>query len=123
MNEMKREQTARYFAERIDSYQTQARRLRADGREDEAVFSKVQANVCNIFNDVFAAAVKASGQDDQKLVQFFLTRLRQIPQNWHTALANAEQHGETQKAHIERVKLDAAAEIKAEFERIWEVST
>ena len=123
MNDMKRENTVSYFAERISQYKKLAHELTSDDRADEAVFAKVQMNVYDIFNTIFSVAVKTSGQDDQKIVQFFLTRIQQIPQSWHTALANAEQHGETEKAHIERIKLDVVAEIKKEFERIWEVST
>lgn len=123
MNDMKREITVNYFADRIAQYKKLGQELTSDDRADEAVFAKVQMNVYDIFNTIFSVAVKTSGQDDQKIVQFFLTRIQQIPQSWHTALANAEKHGETEKAHIERIKLDVVAEIQKEFERIWEVST
>lgn len=123
MNDMKRENTVSYFADRIAQYKKLAQELTSDDRADEAVFAKVQTNVYDIFNTIFSVAVKTSGQDDQKVVQSFLTRIQQIPQSWHTALANAEKHAETEKAHIERIKLDVVAEIQKEFERIWEVST
>ena len=123
MNDMKRENTVSYFADRIAQHKKLAQELTSDDRADEAVFAKVQMNVYDIFNTIFSVAVKTSGQDDQKIVQFFLLRIQQIPQSWRTALANAEQHGETEKAHIERIKLDVVAEIQKEFERIWEVST
>lgn len=123
MNDMKREKTVNYFANRIAQYKKLGQELTSDDRADEAVFAKVQMNVYDIFNTIFSVAVKTSGQDDQKIVQFFLTRIQQIPQSWHTALANAEKHGETEKAHIERIKLNVVAEIQKEFERIWEVST
>lgn len=123
MNDMKRENTVSYFADRIGQHRKMVQELTSDGRADEAVFAKVQMNVYDIFNTIFSVAVKTSGQDDQKIVQFFLLRIQQIPQSWRTALANAEQHGETEKAHIERIKLDVVAEIQKEFERIWEVST
>lgn len=123
MDDMKRENTVSYFTDRIAQYKELAQELTSDDRADEAVFAKVQMNVYDIFNTIFSVALKTSGQDDQKVVQFFLTRIQQIPQSWHTALANAEQHGETEKAHIERIKLDVVADIKTEFQRIWEVST
>lgn len=123
MNDMKRENTVSYFTDRIAQHRKLVQELTSDDRADEAVFAKVQMNVYDIFNTIFSVAVKTSGQDDQKVVQFFLLRIQQIPQSWRTALANAEQHGETEKAHIERIKLDVVAEIQKEFERIWEVST
>lgn len=123
MNDMKRENTVSYFADRIAQHRKLVQELTSDDRADEAVFAKVKMNVYDIFNTIFSVAVKTSGQDDQKIVQFFLLRIQQIPQSWRTALTNAEQHGETEKAHIERIKLDVVAEIQKEFERIWEVST
>lgn len=121
MNETKRNETISYFTEQIACYKAQAKALDADDRADEAVFAKVQKNVYDIFSTIFSVAVETAGQDDGKVVQFFLTRLQQIPQSWHTALANAQQHGEIQKAHIEQIKLDAVGRIQAEFERIWEM--
>ncbi len=120
MNEAKIEETVRYFSERIEQYKARTQALTADDRADEAVFARIQMNVYDIFGTIFSVAVKTNGQDDEKTVQFFLSKLQQIPQSWHTALANAEAHGETEKAHIERVKLDAVAEIRTEFTRIWE---
>ena len=123
MNEAKRNETIRFFADRMEYCKSIAQQLRSDDREDEAVFAKIQLNIYHIFNSVFSVAIETAGQDDEKVVQFFLIRLWQIPQSWHTALANAEQHGEVEKAHIERMKLDAVAEIKTAFARIWEVNT
>lgn len=122
MNETKRNETVRFFADRMENCRSIAQQLRSDDREDEAVFAKIQRNVYDIFSTIFSVAVKTAGQDDEKVVQFFLTRIQQIPQSWHTALANAEKHGETENAHIEQIKLDAVAEIQNEFERIWEVA-
>lgn len=121
MNEIKREKTVNYFADRIVQCRKNAQELALDDRADEAVFAKVQLNIYDIFNTVFSVAAQTSGQDDQKLVQFFLLRIHQIPQSWHIAQASAAQHGETEKAHIERIKLEAVAEIKREFAKIWEV--
>lgn len=122
MNKPKRNETVRFFADRMEHCKSIAQQLRSDDREDEAVFAKIQLNVYHIFNSVFSVAIETAGQDDEKVVQFFLIRLQQIPQSWHASLANAEQHDEMEKAHIERVKLDAVAEIQKEFERIWEVA-
>lgn len=121
MNEVKRKETIRYFAERMDNCKAIAQQLRGDDREDEAVFAKIRLNIYQIFNSVFSVALETAGQDDEKVVQFVLSRLQLIPQGWHAALANAQQHGETEKAHIEGIKLDVVAEIKTEFSKIWEV--
>lgn len=122
MNQQKREKTTRYFANQISDCKERARALSLDDRTDEAVFAKIETNVYEIFNSVFSVAVRTAQEDDQTLVQFFLTRIQQIPLNWQTALENAKQHGETEKVHVEQLKLDAVAAIKAEFEQIWEVN-
>ena len=123
MDELKRENTIHYFSDRVSHFRDLAHTLKQDDRADEAVFARVRMNVYDIFSAVFSAAVKTAGQDDEKAVQFFLKKIEQIPQSWRTALANAELHGETEKAHIERIKLEAAGEIQTEFKRLWEVST
>lgn len=122
MNETKRNETVRFFTDRIENCKSIAQQLRSDDREDEAVFARIQLNVYDIFNTIFSVAIKTAGQDDRKVVQFFLTRMQQIPQSWYTAQATAEQHDETERAHIEHIKLEVVAEIQKEFERIWEVT-
>ena len=120
MNEIKRKMTLDYFAGEIAACKAIAQKLSGDQREDEAVFAKIQGNVFDIFQSVFSAAVKIAGQDDEKVVQFFMTKLKKIPQNWRSAREKALQYGQDGKAHIEQVKLDAALRIEQEFLRIWE---
>lgn len=90
--------------------------LSADGRYDEAVFAKVRLNVYDIFRTVFSAAVNTAGED---AAAFFREKLQQIPANWVTALAAAEQHGHSEKAHIERLKLEIAGAVRAKFQELW----
>ncbi len=92
--------------------------LIADGRKSEAVFAKIEANVFEIFKTILAAGEKACGGDEAKLKQFFTERLEQIPANWRVALAQAEQHGDVEKAHIEKLKLNVVEQIKAEFAKL-----
>ena len=78
--------------------------LHAVGREDEAAFLQIRANVYGIFRTV-CTAVKG---DLAQLQQ----RLTSIPAAWEAALAEAETHGDVQRAHIERIKLETAAAIR-----------
>lgn len=121
MNEIKRNEMFGFFAERMNNCKSMMQQLQEDGRTDEAVFAKIRLNIYQIFNSVFSVAIDTCGQEDEKVVQFFLIRLQQIPQSWYTALSAAEQHGDEEKAHIERIKLDAIADIQKGFQRIWEV--
>ena len=121
MNQSKREQTHRYFQSAKAECQANIDALQADHRSDEAVFAKIRLNVFGIFHSVFSAGESVVGEDDSKLTAFFLERQALIPQSWKNALEKATQHGNTEAAHIENIKLDTVAQIGAVFCRIWEV--
>jgi len=105
-------QINRYFEERITACQTEAAALRQDNREDEAVFQKIRMNVFDIFRTVYNAGEKASGGDRGKQLLFLCKRLEEIPVSWQASLESAHSHGNSEKAHIEQIKLDAVAEIR-----------
>lgn len=89
--------------ERIAACQARCRALRADSRGDEARFEQIRANVYGIFRTVYSTL---KDKPDQ------LTRpLQDIPAAWEESLALAQSHGDAEKAHIERIKLDTAKEI------------
>lgn len=85
--------------------------LRADGRGDEANFEIVRANVYDIFHTVLDVAVRTGQGDARRERSFFESRLAQIPQPWRASLERALAHGDAEKAHIERIKLDVLEEI------------
>lgn len=90
--------------------------LQQEGRTDEAVFQRIRANVFELSQAVLGAACK---QGSDRAAAFFLQRMEQIPANWEAARARAAEHGDTVQQHLEQLKLDAAAEIRAAFQQIW----
>ena len=104
-----------YLEQRISELKARSLALSADNRQDESVFAKIEMNVCDAFIAVLNAAEKTGGGE-----KFFLDKLTQIPGSWRAALANAEAHGDGEKAHIERIKLAAADDIRAAFMRLTE---
>ena len=110
-----------YFAAQIGACAAEETRLNEQERKDEAVFAKIRGNVFDIFRTVYAAGVKAVGEE--QAAAFLREKLDTIPQNWRTALEQAEAHGETEKAHIERIKLKAVQEIRSAAEAIWREET
>lgn len=104
-----------YLEQRISELKARSLALSADGRQDESVFAKIEMNVYDAFTAVLNAAEKTGGGE-----KFFLDKLTQIPGSWRTALTKAEAHGDEGKAHIERIKLAAAEEIRAAFMRLTE---
>lgn len=89
----------------IAACQARCRDLRADSREDEARFEQIRANVYGVHRAVYATL---HNMPDLLSLQF-----RNIPAAWEASLAAAEQHGDAEKAHIERLKLSTAKEIQA----------
>ena len=101
-----------YFEERIAACQAAAAALNADNRSDEAVFEKIRMNVYDIFRTVYTAGEKISAGDGSKQLDFLRRRLEEIPASWRNALEAARGHGNSEKAHIEQLKLDVVAEIQ-----------
>ncbi|MBQ8831776.1 MAG: hypothetical protein IJ017_09265 [Oscillospiraceae bacterium] len=110
MNKVRKEFTA-FLEMSAARCKEQASALSEDGREDEAVFAKIKLNVYDIFKAVF----NTLGEGDK-----FLAKLSDIPVGWQVSLEKAEAHGDTGKAHIERIKLETAEEIKTRFQQILE---
>lgn len=108
-----------FFEERIAECSQRKQALLADGREDEATFEKIKENIYDVFRTVLAAGVNTCGEDEAKLSSFFAVRLQQIPTNWVTAQEKARAHQEEEKAYLEQIKLDAVADIRENFARIW----
>lgn len=100
-----------YLTEGFDESARRFALLRSESREDEAVFERIRGNVFDIFRSVAQAA---QTQADPR--GFFLEKLASIPAAWSASREQALTHGDEEKAHIEAVKLEAAAEIRAHME-------
>lgn len=87
--------------------------LRAEGRQDEAVFQQIRANVFSLSGPVLSASMT---QPDP--AETFLYRMTKIPAAWEEARQKAQSHGDSVQVHLETIKLDAAEEIRAAFRRI-----
>lgn len=109
-----------YFEKQIALCDQKEKSLRSDGYDDEANFEKVRANIFDVFRTVLSAGIKASKGDSCKTKQFFEEKLVQIPANWKTAFEMAKQHNDSDKMHIEQIKLDAVQEIKETLANIQE---
>lgn len=109
-----------FFDAQIAACAQSHRELLADGRGDEAVFEKVKSNIYDIFRTVLSVGTKTCANDPDALKSFFFLRLERIPADWVAAHEKAAAHGDTQKMHLEQLKLDTVAQIKEKFLEIWE---
>lgn len=117
MNDATRNAVSRFFEAKLTECKKEITALNADGRADEAVFAKVRMNVYDIFSTVFSAGCRTAGEN---AAAFFLDKLQQIPQSWQASLEKAEQHADTQKTHIERIKLETAGQIRQAVDKLLE---
>lgn len=102
-----------WLMEQIADCETRRTALWADDRKDEANFARIRSNVYDIFRTVLKVAESRS--DGEVL---FAAKLTEIPAAWQKAHDQAEHHGAAAALCIERIKLDAAAEIREKFETI-----
>ncbi len=119
MKEEKQKAMAAWLEGKAAEREARRKALQADDRADEAAFEKIAGNVYDIFHTILGAAEKACKGEESAGRAFFLRKLEEIPACWQASYAQAEQHGDGEKTHIEAIKLAAAAEIRAECERIW----
>ena len=88
--------------------------LASVSRGDEANFEKIQANVYGIFKAVLETALKKYGEGGGAEA-FFAAKLRGIPSSWRETLASAAEKGDSESAHIEKLKLQAVSDIEKAF--------
>ena len=93
--------------------------LAAEERGDEATFERIRYNVYDLFRTTVSAIHRAE-PDEKAAWWLFERRLRDIPATWQRSHDLAELHGDAKKAHIERIKLEAATEIRRRYEALRE---
>lgn len=108
------EEFTRWCDERMKDCAARQRALAADCRIDEARFMQIRSNVYGIFRSVCTAL-----KGDRAALR---SRLISIPASWEESLAQAEQHGDEEKACIERIKLETAAAIRHYVENTEEAA-
>ncbi len=103
-----------YLSESENLHNSAAKALAADSRGDEAAHEKIRANVFGIFRAILETAIKLKGEGSEAL-EFFATKLRDIPSSWRTALSTAREKGNSEAALVEKLKLQSVSEIEKAF--------
>lgn len=101
-----------FFEQKISACELARKRLQEEGYGDEADFEKIKANVYEIFNTVWSAAIKQYGADQPGAWDFMKEKLEQIPSSWAAAYEKAKQYDDVKAMHIENIKLSVAEDIK-----------
>ena len=106
-----------FLEDNIAECARQSAALTGDDRRDEANFMNIRKNIYEVFLTVYNTAIRTC-KDDAAAEVFFADKLSNIPSNWAASLEKAEAHGDTAKAYIERIKLEAAKVISERFNTI-----
>ena len=107
-----------YLDQRTSSVQEDTLRLIADNRRDEANFEKIRTNIFQIVKTIFQASVRVS-QEESERVRFLDTTLTLFQETWESHLTEAKEHGDDLKIVQEQTRLEALAEIRDTFQKIW----
>ena len=91
----------------------QANVLAADHRQDDADLTKIRANIYDICATIGNVVCKNTPEEQREVV--FLKKLEELPRNWQVALEAAQAHGNTQRAAVEELKLEALTDVLARF--------
>jgi len=107
-----------YLKTEKQNFHDQAMKFKSELREDEARFALIEANIFDIFDQMFAVSVKKNiGQNpwQEPLKETYLNFFEKIPSNWKTNLAECKAHGLEDEAFIETIKIGRAEAIKEAF--------
>lgn len=107
-----------YLDQRTSSIQEDVLRLIADDRRDEANFEKIRANIFQIVKTILQASARIS-QEESERVGFLETKLALFQETWEGYLRKAKEHGDDLKIVQEQTRLEALAEIRDTFQKIW----
>ncbi len=107
-----------YLDQRISSIQEDTLRLIADDRRDEANFEKIRANIFQIVKTMLQASARIS-QEESERVGFLEAKLALFQETWEGYLRKAKEHRDDLKIVQEQTRLEALAEIRDTFQKIW----
>lgn len=121
--ESKIEDYISYLKVLIDDKKNEIMSLTQEQRFDEANHAKIQLNVLEIFEKMFAIGYQKAKpliqSDEEKamavLSSTYLNYFDKIPQNWLINLEKSIQYHDIETEHIEKLKISQANTIKKHF--------
>ena len=108
------EQFTTYLNETIANLQIEEQKLIASDRKDEANFTRIKINICDICRTIYH--VSAKSYSGVALKEEYLRQLTRLPENWKISLEKAKEHEDVQKIVVEETKLEMLQLIRTKFE-------
>ena len=100
-----------YLSSKIEEGKAEATSLLADGRTDDANFTKVRTNIYDVCRTVSQALINRPGAG----IGAIKAQLERFRTEWSAALEKAKQHGNINGIAVEETKLTALDDIIAHF--------
>ena len=101
--------------QQAENLRQQAKMLAAESRQDDADFSKIEANIYEVCATIGNVVCKTAPEGQRETL--YRKKLDDLPRNWKIALEAAEAHGNFQRAEAERRKLAALEDVLRRLER------
>ena len=103
-----------YLENRITEGKEEIITLEADGRKDDANFTKVRTNIYDVCKTVTQTLADRPGAG----IHAVRAQLERFRAGWSAALEKAKQHGDIPAAAVEETKLAALEDIIARFPEV-----
>ena len=100
-----------YLTRQIEAGREEIARLEAAGRQDDAAFEKVRANIYEVCKTVTGALIDRPGAGAEAVK----ARLEGFRETWGAALEKARTHGDVRNVVVGETKLEALEDVIAHF--------
>ncbi len=104
----------RYLGERAGAGRAEAEALAAEGRQDDANFAKVRANIYDVCGTVTRALLNRPGAGTGAV----RAQLERFRTEWSTALEKAKARGDVRGIAVEEIKLAALEDVIGRFPEV-----
>lgn len=103
-------------------YRENAKRLTAEGAEDEAILESIKINIIDIFTTMFNISfnkVYSNIEDEKDQIKKFKEEyfkfFEKIPGSWHVKMVRDKENNMMEEYYKEKIKLEVADEMKNIF--------
>ena len=109
-----------YLVEQQKNMLENANKYISEGREDDAVFLKIKANIYYVFSTLAKVSKQQANNDINQWKELFLQKAHNVPSAWKVSLEKAREFGDTKKIVIEESKLSTVDEIMKQYNTLFQ---
>lgn len=102
-----------YIDNKIQELENEDMLLEKENRKDEANFSKIKINICEICKTLYNVSKKAPNGQNAK--EFYIQKLEKLSMEWNASRDKAKEHNDIEKVIIEELKLEVLNDVKQKY--------